>query len=138
MLWPLRWRTARSAIKVGDRLYLDGKVDTALRAFRRAADSGSYHGAPAGAWWTATVLREQQDREGARSYYERAIASGHEAWAPRAATDLAGMFEEQGQVAKAAGYYRQAIAYGDRSNPSALWARRAQEKLDALLRRSTD
>jgi tetratricopeptide (TPR) repeat protein len=132
MLWPLRWRSARAAIALGDRLYRRGNTDGALRAFRRAMDTDSHHGAPAGAWWTANLLRRQGDQVAAQSCYQQAIDSRHEAWAPRAATDLADMLTEQGKTSLASTYYRQAIAYGDPTNPGAIWARRAQQKLDAL------
>jgi tetratricopeptide (TPR) repeat protein len=132
MLWPLRWRSAQAAIALGNRLKNRGNTDGALRAFRRAMDTGSHHGAPAGAWWTANLLRHQGDQVAAQSYYQRAIDSRHEAWAPRAATDLADMLIEQGKTSLAATYYRQATAYGSPANPGAIWARRAQQKLDAL------
>lgn len=132
MLWPLRWRSARAAIELGDRLDKQGNTAGALRAFRRAMATDSYDGAPAGAWWTATLLRRQGDQVAAQSYYQQAINSGHEAWAPRAATDLADMLTEQGKTSLASTYYKQAIAYGHPTNPGAIWARRAQQKLAAL------
>ena len=94
--------------------------------------TGSHHGTPGGAWWTATLLRRQGDQVGAQRYYQQAIDSRHEAWAPRAATDLADVLAEQGKTTSAATYYRQAMAYGDPANPGAIWARRAQQKLTAL------
>lgn len=138
MLWPLRWRTARAAITLGNRLDQRGDVDGARRAFQRAIDSGSHHGAPAGAWSIANLLRKRQDWDAARSFYQRAVDSRHEAWAPRAATDLADMLAERGYFEVPCTYYRQAIAYGDPANPGAIWARRAQERLDALLARPRD
>lgn len=132
MLWPLRWRSARAAIALGVRLEKRGNIDGALRAFRRAMATGSHHAAPAGAWWTAALLRRQGDQVAAQTYYQQAVDSRHESWAPRAATDLADMLTEQGKTTLAATYYRQAIAYGDPANPGGIWARRAQQKLAAL------
>jgi TolA-binding protein len=79
------------------------------------------------------MLRREGDRDAARSYYQAAVDYRHEAWAPRAATDLADMLYEQGDSTVACAYYRQAITYGDPANPGSIWARRAQERLDAVM-----
>ncbi|MDG4788425.1 tetratricopeptide repeat protein [Micromonospora sp. WMMD1102] len=138
LLWPIRWRTPRAAIDLGDRLSSRGDLDGALRAFQRAMDSNDYHCRPGGAWWMANLLKRQGDRDAAQACYQRAIDSRHEAWAPRAATDLADMLIEQGHTAMACSYYQLAITYGDPANPDSIWARRAQERLDALLARPDD
>ncbi|HEX8627853.1 MAG TPA: hypothetical protein VF755_06755 [Catenuloplanes sp.] len=96
-------------------------------------DSDNHHAGPSGAWGIATSLRKQGDRDAARAYYQRAIDSRHEAWAPRAATDLADMLAEQGHAAVACSYYQIAISYGDPAKAGFLYARRARERLDALL-----
>jgi hypothetical protein len=48
------------------------------------------------------------------------------------------MMAERGHTAVACSYYQIAISYGDPANPGAVWARRAQQKLDALLARPHD
>ena len=133
LFWPIRWRTPRAAVDLGCRLRDKGDLTGARRAFQRAIDSGDHNGGPSGNWWLATMLRLQDDRDAARVHYQRAIDSRHEAWAPRAASDLADMMAEQGHGAVACSYYQIAISYGDPTDPGAIYARRAREKLDALL-----
>jgi tetratricopeptide (TPR) repeat protein len=100
-------------------------------------DSGDRHGAPAGAWWTASLLHRSGDGAGACEFYERAIESGHPAWSLRAALNLATLREEMGDVGEARKLYEWAVNYGDptRSDGTEIFVLRAATKLEILLTR---
>jgi tetratricopeptide (TPR) repeat protein len=86
--------------------------EVAIRASRRAADSGDADIAPLAAVNLGLLLAESGDADGARAAYQKAIESGHAEAAPKAAVNLGLLFKQRGDSGSARTAYRAAIDSG--------------------------
>ena len=109
------------------------RSETAIKAFRKAADSGHADQAPAAAFNLAVLLKEQGDAAGAKAAWQQAVDSGHPDAAPRAALYLGVLLKEQGDAAGAKAAWQHAI---DSGHPDA--APRAAVNLGVLLKEQGD
>ncbi|TDQ00624.1 tetratricopeptide repeat protein [Labedaea rhizosphaerae] len=128
-------RKSRHAIDTGRRLHQGGDLDSARRAYQRAADSGDLHAAPAGQWNLGMLARDAGDDAAAREHYRRTIESGHPAWSLRAALALGQLHEDHGEVDKAIARYEWAVDSGTRAPEEGtdVFVRQAVAKLDVVL-----
>jgi tetratricopeptide (TPR) repeat protein len=86
--------------------------DTAIQAWRKAADSGHTDMASKAAFNLGVVLANQGDVQGAKDAYQKAIDSGHADMAPTAAANLGLLLADQGDVQGAKDAYQKAIDSG--------------------------
>jgi tetratricopeptide (TPR) repeat protein len=85
------------------------RIEIALRAYRRAVDSGHEEASLMATVSLGTLLGREGDVEGARAAYQRAIDSGHEQATPLAAFGFGYLLGQEGDVEGARAAYQRVI-----------------------------